>query len=148
MLVPTTILLDPEPNDAQIAIARKAAELAAVLGNAVSPIQEIAITDGFVQRFERGDIYYAPALGAHAVYGEIKAKYDQMGGPDSLLGFPESDVTLLPDRHGQFCDFHAASIYAHPQIGPRVVADPVRQSWRSQGAQAGNLGYPCATTIP
>jgi hypothetical protein len=148
MLVPVRVTADPTPDEARIAIARKAAARADVLGRQTSPVLSvndpngIPIPGGFVQHFERGDIYFSPAFGAHEVHGEIKEKYDQTGGPNGLLGFPETDVTPLADRQGLSCDFHAASIYWHPTIGPRVVVDPIRQTWRDQGAESGPFGYP------
>jgi hypothetical protein len=147
-LVPMTVTADPTPDEARAAIARKAAARADVLGAATSPVVTVndasglPIPGGFVQHFQRGDIYFTPAFGAHDVYGEIQLKYDQSGGPLGLLGFPETDVTGLADRQGLACDFHAASIYWHPAIGPRIVIDPIRQFWRDRRGESGEFGYP------
>jgi len=148
MLVPVSVGPDPQPDAARTAIGIKAAARADVLGTPISAISKVTGSDGtvvvdcFMQQFEHGDVYYSPAFGAHEVHGDIRTKYNQWGGPTGLLGFPETDVGQLADRRGQWCDFHDASIYWHPDIGPRVVIEPIRTAWRAQGAQQGALGYP------
>jgi hypothetical protein len=146
-LLPVTVTEDPEPDVARLAIAKKAAERADVLGDAISVVLPVAVgdtplVDCFVQHFEHGDVYFSPALGAHEVHGDIKIKYDAHGGPTGILGFPESDVRSSRDGRGLFCDFLDASIYWHPDIGPRIVSGATRGAWRAQDAEIGPLGYP------
>jgi uncharacterized protein with LGFP repeats len=44
--------------------------------------------------FQGGTIYWSPATGGHVVYGEIAAKYNSIGGPQSFLGLPTTDPTV------------------------------------------------------
>ncbi|WP_409186001.1 RICIN domain-containing protein [Amycolatopsis sp. VS8301801F10] len=60
-----------------------------------------ATTDG-AGRFSNftsagGAIYFHPTTGAHAVYGDIRAKWTGLGAEKSFLGYPTSDEFALPN---------------------------------------------------
>jgi hypothetical protein len=46
--------------------------------------------------FQGGAIYWSPSTGAHAVYGDIGAKYNSLGGP-AAYGLPISEEQGIPD---------------------------------------------------
>ena len=53
-----------------------------------------------------------------------------------------SDANLAADGFGTISDFQHGSIYAHPQIGPRVLQGVIRDKYLELGAEHSNLGYP------
>jgi uncharacterized protein with LGFP repeats len=46
---------------------------------------------GRFRHYTGGSIYWHPTTGAHVVYGLIRRKWDELGGPQSYLGYPMSD---------------------------------------------------------
>jgi LGFP repeat len=88
-----------------------------------SPLtDEMATADGIgrVRHFERGSIYWHPETGAHEVHGDIRAKWDSLGGASSVvsaygsqIGYPLTDELPAADG-GKVSHFQGASIYWHP----------------------------------
>jgi len=95
------------------------------LGGEQSPVGR-AITDesdasggGRFNNFEKGYIYWSPATGAHAVYGEIGKKWDELGRERGALGYPITDEE--PAENGaRISRFQHAAIYWSPQTGAIV----------------------------
>jgi SpoIID/LytB domain protein len=52
---------------------------------------ELPATGGRKAHFQKARIYFSKANGAHPVYGGILARYVDLGGSGSKLGFPKSD---------------------------------------------------------
>ncbi|MDY5785068.1 alpha/beta hydrolase-fold protein [Corynebacterium sp.] len=58
---------------------------------------EIAIRGGFFQQFEKGNIYWSAATGAHVIYyGEIFDAWGKERWEQGRLGWPTSDMTSIP----------------------------------------------------
>lgn len=93
----------------------------------------------YMRRYEGADIYYSPLTGAHEVHGDIRAKYNAIGGPFGALGLPKTDE--LNTLRGKFNDFEFGSIYWTPDTGPMAVLGANRDQWLTQ---FGELGYPVA----
>lgn len=113
-------------------------------GNAVSNINSPTIVrNGMKVDFEKCDIYCSPSTGTHEVHGDIRAKYDAKGGPNSDLFLPETDETATPDTLGRYNHFSGnGSIYWHPDTGPMEVRGGIRSSWSRQGWERSIYGYP------
>ena len=128
-------------------IAAKAAALgAAFTGNAVSSCE--AVKGGHRVRYANCDIYYSPASGAHEVHGDIRAKYNAKGGPDSDLLLPATDETATPDRVGRYNHFSGnGSIYWHPNTGPMEVRGGIRWRWSQTGWEQGSYGFPTSDEL-
>jgi LGFP repeat len=104
-----------------------------------------AVPGGYVRSYEGCDIYYSKAHGAHEVHGDIRAKYNALGGPAGILGLPVTDESGTPDGVGRYNHFaNDGSIYWTPNSGPMMVRGAVRSHWASQGWEMGGLGYPVA----
>lgn len=129
-------------NDDCANIDAKAAVLgAAFTGNAVSGCE--AVRGGHRKRFQNCDIYYSAQTGAHEVHGDIRAKYNNKGGPDSDLFLPVTDETTTPDGVGKYNHFNGnGSIYWHPRTGPMEVRGGIRARWAQTGWERGVYGYP------
>lgn len=82
-----------------------------------------------------------PDSPAFEVHGDIRAKYDALGGANGL-GLPLTDETTTPDGIGRFNHFERGSIYWTPRTGPMVVRGAVRDRWATSGWERGPLGYP------
>ncbi len=65
-------------------------------------------TVGRYSVFERGSIYWTPALGAHEVHGRIRDKWKELGWEAGQLGYPISDEYAVSD--GRRSDFEHGSI--------------------------------------
>jgi hypothetical protein len=129
-------------NDPCANIDAKASALgAAFVGAAQGPCE--AVRGGHRRRYAGCDIYYSPTTGAHEVHGDIRAKYNAKGGPDSDLFLPVTDETTTPDGIGRYNHFSGnGSIYWHPQTGPMEVRGGIRGVWAAQGWERGGIGYP------
>lgn len=123
------------------AIEAKASQLGGLPG---APGTFGVVAGGWVQTYEGCDIYYSEATGAHEVHGDIRAKYNFLGGAAGRLGLPLTDETGTPDGVGRYNHFQNGSIYWTPHTGPMMVAGRIRDVWAAQGWERGTLGYPVA----
>lgn len=55
---------------------------------------------GKFSEFEGCTVYWSPGTGAFEVHGDIRRKYQEIGGPLSDLGFPTSDEKNIPNFSG------------------------------------------------
>jgi hypothetical protein len=83
-----------------------------------------------------------PGSSAFEVHGDIRAKYDALGGASGPLGLPLTDETGTPDGIGRFNHFEGGSIYWTDHTGPMMVRGTVRDRWAASGWEQGPLGYP------
>ena len=126
--------------EAQRVIGAKAAALGWV-GATIGDTE--AVPGGYRQRYANADIFAGPDGRAFEVHGDIRAKYDALGGPGGLLGLPVTDETVTPDGIGRYNHFSRdGSIYWTPSTGPMMVRGRVRQEWQSHGWERGPMGYP------
>lgn len=54
--------------------------------------------NGRFNHFMGGSIYWTPELGAHAVHGQVRDKWAELGWQSSRLGYPVSDVQGNPEQ--------------------------------------------------
>ena len=127
--------------DAALASKVEEPQVKPLLGALVGPDRPIS-AGGWVRPYEGADIYWTHATGAHEVHGDIRAKYNALGGPVGLLGFPLTDETGAPDGVGRYNHFQNGSIYWTDHTGPFLVHGGVRDTWAEQGWERGALGYP------
>ena len=123
---------------AQRAIEAKANQLDWI-GAMVADFAEAGI--GYVIRYEHADIYYSVETGAHAVNGDIRAKYNLLGAATSVLRLPVTGETGTPDGIGRYNHFQGGSIYWTQNTGPMMVRGAIRDMWASRGWELG-FGYP------
>ncbi|WP_083968994.1 N-acetylmuramoyl-L-alanine amidase [Hyalangium minutum] len=113
-----------------------------VLGYPLTDEQGTPDGVGRYNHFQNGSIYFTPATGAHAVVGDINAKWVALSREAGLLGYPLTDETKTPDGVGRFNHFQNGSIYWTPTTGAREVHGPIRAKWESLGWERSALGYP------
>lgn len=103
---------------------------------------EYAVAGGMAQDFSQGRAYWSAETGAHALFGRINARYSELGGPDSWLGFPTSGELKTADGKGRFVTFQHGSIYWTAITGPWEIPGDMLAAWGTQGYEGGGLGYP------
>jgi uncharacterized protein with LGFP repeats len=110
-------LLDP--------IQVKYQSLQGVLGPAVSPEMPTPYGGGIYQEFVGGDIFYSPATGAHAFFGDSVGEWELTAGEhgangvvvQKILGLPTTDETAAPGIPGAFVThFQGGAIYFSNQL--------------------------------
>ncbi|MFZ2530241.1 MAG: hypothetical protein WAX14_21750 [Rhodococcus sp. (in: high G+C Gram-positive bacteria)] len=89
---------------------------------------------------------YFPAW-QYQVCGQIRVKYDSLGGPNSFLLLPTSGNITNPDGLGQRVTFVNGPIYWHPNAGAHPVVNHFMMKWGQHGWEAGWLGYPTSDEI-
>jgi hypothetical protein len=82
--------------------------------------------------------------GAHEIHGAIIVEYQAIGGPNSFLGLPITDLSLAPDGVGVYSHFQGGSIYWSPPTGAHEVHGAIRDKWSSMGWELSFFGYPTA----
>jgi len=125
--------------------AVKAIQAKAVALGYGAQAQSVSVTGvpgGYVGQFSNNDIYVVPKGQAFEVHGDIRAKYNALGGAAGALGMPTTDETGTPDGVGRFNHFQNGSIYWTPRTGPMSVRGKVRDRWAASGWERGPLGYP------
>jgi uncharacterized protein with LGFP repeats len=99
---------------------------------------------GRVVHFQGGDIYANLGVGAYAVYGAIKVRYNALGGPGGLAGLPTSDESAVPG--GRVVRFQGADLYAILNVGVYYVKGSIRVEYNKPGV-AGVIGLPTTDEI-
>ena len=123
-----------------IAEATRTGSLGACLTN------EYDVAGGKVQDFAQGRAYWSPETGAFGLYGRINARYTELGGPASWLGFPLSDERAAANG-GRFVEFHNGNIYWTPTLGAVAVPRDIVIKWGEHRWEHGFLGYPTGDAV-
>jgi hypothetical protein len=80
--------------------------------------------------------------GTGKTVGAIDAKYQALGGCNSVLGAPTSDEMVTPDNIGRYNVFEHGSIYWTQATGAWEVHGTIRDKYKDLGWEASALGYP------
>ncbi|QES51439.1 hypothetical protein DEJ50_29945 [Streptomyces venezuelae] len=117
------------------------------LGYPTSDTYALQDGKGQVGYFNYAGVYWSQATGTHKVFGNIFAKYLELGGPEKL-GYPENDETATPDTVGRFNSFNKNwAIYWTPSTGAHAVGGAIRDKWAAMGWERGP-GYPLTDELP
>ena len=113
-----------------------------VLGRPISNEQRTPDQVGRYSVFEKGSIYWTPALGAHEVHGHIRDRWKEIGWEAGILGYPMTDERPTPDGVGRYNVFERGAIYWSEATGAYEVHGRIRDKYKDLGWEAGALGYP------
>ena len=91
-----------------------------------------------MRTYERGNIYWSAATGAHIVWGAILVKYSALGGPGAL-GFPTTDEVGVAG--GARSTFTRGSVFWSAATGARMVWGAILARYDALGGP-GWLGFP------
>ena len=110
---------------------------------------ELTTPDGVgrFNHFQGGSIYWTPQTGAHEIHGAIREKWSSLGFERSLLGYPLTDESTVPDRIGRFNHFQGGSIYWSPLTGAHEIHGAIRDRWAELGFERSFLGYPVTDEV-
>ena len=117
-----------------------------VLGGDRSPVGavaggEYAVPGGVTQNFARGKIFWSPTTGARAMWGDLLARYEALGGPGGPLRLPMTDETPTRDG-GAYNAMQGGRLMWHPRTGAWGVFGGMNDVYGRLGAEWGPLGYP------
>lgn len=101
---------------------------------------EYAVGAGAGQRFERGRIFYLRRTGARELYGPILYRYQQAGGPASVLGFPRTSVRVLP--RGSLVRFQHGMMLQLSGRRPVTLTGAIEARFVAEGGLTAGLGWP------
>jgi hypothetical protein len=85
---------------------------------------------------------YSFGTGVHTLSGAIRGEYLALGGVNSFLGYPTTDMALTPDLHGWYSNFEHGSIYSSNASGAHVIYGAIGAEWTQMGGVKSILGYP------
>ncbi|MDR7330455.1 alpha/beta hydrolase-fold protein [Corynebacterium guangdongense] len=124
------------------------ATMSGIIGSCVNneyPVGEEG--EGRAQDFRNGTAFWSPDTGAHALYGRILAKYSQLGGATSWLGFPVTGERVTPDGRGRYVHFENGSIYWTAANGAYAIPKDMFTYWGTQGWENSKIGFPVAEGV-
>lgn len=102
-----------------------------------------AANGGKVQDFRNGRIYWKKdAENAWASWGRIGARYSEMGGAGSWLGYPTGEEQTGLKDGGVLQRFENGIIYWTPQTGAVAVKNDIVDAWGATEWESGAFGYP------
>ncbi|WP_286954251.1 MULTISPECIES: alpha/beta hydrolase-fold protein [Corynebacterium] len=103
--------------------------------------QAKAVGDGFIQEFEGGMLTRNPDDSHSLVFGAIGAKYQEMGGPESKLGYPKGNEHAI--EGGWFQEFEHGSIYFSGPSGAHYILNgAIKDEWGKRDWERGEMGWP------
>lgn len=104
-----------------------------------------AANGGKVQDFRNGRVYWKKGADkAWASWGRIGARYSEMGGPGSWLGYPTGEEQSGLKGGGILQRFENGIVYWTPQTGAVAVKNDIVDAWGRSKWETGPFGYPVA----
>ncbi|WP_082353516.1 LGFP repeat-containing protein [Corynebacterium deserti] len=98
------------------------------------------------QTFQGGDNYYNPLTGG-AVWGDIKQRYEELGGSNHAIGIPITNE--LPSGTEYFYNnFSNGTISWRNDRQTRFMYLATQRVWDALGRETGRLGFPEADETP
>jgi uncharacterized protein with LGFP repeats/glucose/arabinose dehydrogenase len=104
---------------------------------------EVSVGAGRMRPYERGNIYWSAATGAHWVWSGNLQRYLAYGGP-AVLGFPTSDEIAIPG--GARSDFQGGRIFWSAATGSHAMIGGILARYEQLGGPA-SLGFPATDEV-
>ena len=102
---------------------------------------EFAVAGGARQNFQAGALVWSAANGTFMLYGANWAKYDALGGPAGMLGFPVSNEYTTV-RSGVRQDFQRGSLLWSVATGSHYTYGAIGARYIALGGPSSRLGLP------
>ncbi len=97
-----------------------------------------------MQTFQNGELY-ASDHGIAAVHGEIRDRWNELGGADGELGLPIVSEQATPDGEGRYEVFERGVLYWSSDSGAVELTGSMLAQWAEDPeAKFAELGYPTA----
>jgi uncharacterized protein with LGFP repeats len=103
----------------------------------------VGVGTGKMRPYEKGNIYWSAATGAHFVWGGNLSRYLAFGGP-AVLGFPTADEVGIPG--GARADFQGGKIFWSPGTGSHALIGGILARYEELGGPA-PLGFPVTDEV-
>lgn len=117
-----------------------------LLGYPTSDPMDTRVVATQYQTFEGGDNYYNPLFGG-AVWGDIKAKYDALGGSNHPIGVPMTNEQN-PGGGFRFNNFSNGTIsWREADRAAHFMFLATQRVWQALGRENGMLGFPSADEV-
>lgn len=98
------------------------------------------------QRYSGGDIYYSPLTGG-AVWGDIKARYDQLGGANHPIGVPITNEIENTDSY-RYTNFSNGTMsWRGTDRATRFMYFNTQKVWDALGRETGEYGFPSGDEV-
>ncbi len=101
--------------------------------------------DSRQSRFENGVITWRADLGAHAIFGGIRERWDELG--PAAAGLPWNDAVLVGGRGFEQGFTNGMAIFGATDVGAFEVPEPALTRYRRAGGPGGGLGFPTAAPL-
>jgi uncharacterized protein with LGFP repeats len=111
------------------------------------------VNNGCSQAFEHGTVFSSGLTSAHALSGDVLARYLALGGP-SQLGYPTGEAAPTgvgggtvtefawgPTMYSNSADYEGRAIYWSSATGAHLVEGDILQVYEA-GRQVASIGYP------
>ncbi|MCR2793751.1 hypothetical protein NQ156_11815 [Microbacterium sp. zg.Y625] len=99
---------------------------------------------GCYQRFQNGQIHWAPGVGAFATRGDFLATWASTGYEKGALGYPLNDQTCGLVQEGCYQTFQHGGIHWTAATGAHSTHGGIGSEWARTGYERGALGFPVA----
>jgi hypothetical protein len=104
---------------------------------------EFSIAGGSERDYARGAIFSSQSTGTHEMHGAILTHYRALGGPNSVLGFPDTaEYPVQQSSSGRATAFRDGAIVWSPQTGAWSLHGAIYAKWWALGGATGVIGYP------
>ncbi|MDU3078261.1 MAG: hypothetical protein E7B29_18550, partial [Mixta calida] len=113
------------------------------LGYPISDPHDTNIALTQYQEFQGGDNYYSPLFGG-AVWGDIKTRYDSLGGSHHSLGVPISNEYSTGDQYRANNFSNGVISWKAPTRETRFMYLATQKVWQALKRENGFLGFPSA----
>ncbi|WP_235436411.1 GH25 family lysozyme [Arthrobacter sp. RIT-PI-e] len=110
--------------------------------------EECGLTGGgCYQRYEGGDIHWAPASGAHPTSGGSRPAWGHPGSGTGRLGYPTGSEVCGLAGGGCYQKFQGGDIHWAPGVGAHPTRAGIRTAWANTGYERGSLRYPTGPEV-
>ncbi|WP_052462546.1 SpoIID/LytB domain-containing protein [Nigerium massiliense] len=115
-------------------------------GSLGAPTTTERTSRGFAEvRFEKGDLGWSSSGGAHIVSSPVLGMWRSLGGIDSVLGAPTTDLVAGPVAKSSKTLFTNGGLYYSAASGAHEVHGPLHHTYVPRAAR---LGLPLKDTTP
>jgi uncharacterized protein with LGFP repeats len=106
------------------------------------PVRSVGDGKGSYVQYQGGKIVTNPTNGTRAVAWWVDEKWQAMGGPRGVMGYPASDVIRGLKDSGWIQIFANGAVTDSASTTTQVVYDVMWRTWTSLGRESGVMGYP------
>lgn len=103
--------------------------------------QVSSVNSGYVQNFERGNIYWTSPTGVRATSGVIGNTHKGLNAERGVLGYPKTDELKNLINGGSKQEFQGGYVTWSSATGAKPIVGIIANTWVSKGAETGRLGY-------